>query len=274
MKIVWVDKDKHDVNKIKFGCQLWGKCIEADFAKDTDDLSGYDVAIMSFCGGTYDIPTNIKRRYPNMKIIGCLDYNSWELHEVLGICDGNTGLVDIDIFICPKPLCDWLRVIYQKPVIEAYRPYDPNDFEYTPYDKREKIILVSEHTKTKQVFSEKMVAKRILERIPNGNEYKIVIKDTCRGDHPYPTGKLEHPTLTSRFGLNFQRYDKWNPAPIPMISIDHYPAALFGGFHAANAFYGTPTLGIDTSAACVQAFPELQSEPYDLVSMLIRGYGY
>jgi len=270
MRICYVDKKVHEKKGLNYGCQMWGKCLDADFLKDTDNTNGYDIAIISFYGGSYDIPSNIRKLNKTIRIIGVFDYNSWEMHEVIGLCNGSEGPALVDAFICPKPLSDWLKAVYQKPVIESYRPYEYSN-EYLTFDQREKIILISEHTKTRQVFTEKMIAKRILEQIPNSNEYKIIVKETCRGDHPYPTGRVEHPTINDYFNTNFEKIDKWSLHPIPLLSIDHYPAALFGGFHAANAFNGTPTIGVCTSGACVQAFPELVSEQYNLPEMIANG---
>jgi hypothetical protein len=225
-----------------------------------------DIIICALYGGSFQIPKVLKNRFPNSIIICMFDYNNLEMHNVVGICKIEECFPFVDIWLAPKFMGNWISTVTKKPFIDIYRPYNSNDPElkYFSLEERNKVIEITEHTKGRQCFDARIVARRIMDDI--GEEYEVVIKPACQ---PNLTGKdLENKEKES--SCKFYNL-KESSGTNPILCIDCFPLTLMGGFHVTNAFKGTPSLGFDVSQACVEAFPDLNVKSYDLPSMISKG---
>ena len=276
MKVCYADLNATDISKMVSGVGMWAKCLNVPMFKyDGQEIIDYapDVILCCLYGGTFQIPKHLKQTFPNAKIICVFDYNSLEIHNVVGLCKLEDCFPFVDIWLAPKYTASWIRAVTEKPVVEVYRPYEVDEFEYVPRVDRDKVIIVSEHTKSRQCFEARIVARRIMEKL--GEEYEVYIKTAC-------IKALTGPCLENSEKDSTCDYYKLNPIikvwdimpkleKKPMLAIDHFPTTLLGGWHIVNAFYGTPSIGIKTSQACKEAFPYVCVRPYDLETMVECG---
>lgn len=276
MRICWAEISQTDITQLTAGGGMWAKMLNCPIFKyDERDIKIYnpDVILCALYGGSFQVPKHLKENFPNAKIICMFDYNSLEIHNVVGLCPLEECFPFVDIWFAPKYTASWIRTVTKKPVIEVYRPYDITRFEMPSYIERSKVIIVSEHTKSRQCFSARIVARRIMEEL--GEEYEIYIKSQClKGLEGTTLENTEKPSTCDYYKLNpttrvWDAMSKLDKKPI--LAIDHFPPTILGGWHIINAFHGTPSIGINTSQACVEAFPDLACRPYDLEDMVAKG---
>jgi hypothetical protein len=277
MKICYASLTETNMAKTESGVVMWAKCLDIPvFGYLSQELRDYDpdIVITALFGGTFQVPKELRRIVPRAKIVCVLDWNGIEINNTVGICSLNECFPFVDVWMAPKFTASWIRTITKMPVVEIYRPYDVSKFKYYPLEERGKAIIVTEHTKSRQTFEARIVARRILEELGQENCYKIYIKHQCLKALTGPTLENAERDTTCNYYKLLPVTTIWDVEKLdinPILAIDHFPATLLGGWHITNALFGTPSLGINCAQACVEAFPSLCSRPYDLDDMVRKG---
>lgn len=270
--------------QISNGCRIWARALNIPLipiyeegyglgSKFKTQYNDYEVIMCEVSCGSLHYPKLLKEAYPNKKIVAVFDYNAIEVINILK--EGNFEyLKHVDVFVAPNTWKGWLESLFGKPIIKYYRPYILDMFKGKKRYERRKEILATEHTKSRFMFSEKLIAKKICERVPG---YKLIIKKQAVDIPPhYLLDKTAHPNTLNYFNLNTEEMiaQGVRASVFPedyVLAIDHYDNPVFGNFPAICALSGTPCIGVSAQDAQEEAFPSCTFKPYDIKGMVNKG---